>query len=572
MSKTQDPKRKKLPRVTKKQLNEFAKQFEADIKSRVARANALIKERKVDDAVRVVYGDDSDTGIESRIRRMILTAEFGTWLGEVAREKLGDARLMLRVRAPYTRALLTNLTVREVWGMSTIGVTNNGVLVYDPAWLAQYTPEEISGLLMHECMHLMMRHPTRRGSRDICTFNEAGDLAINPAVKAMGLKLPATPGLTLKGTDRHTNGLDPKALGWPENLTADEYYERLMVEIPQQKGSGSEGGGKGDQGQADQTGTGRGNSDPKDKGSGDQPGAGDSGGGGDQEGKAGGPEGSSADNPVQPDTAPGVTGGRCGSCAGGSDNSLDGEEAVADEAGRTERDFDKIMSEVAKDVQEHAKNRGNVPAFLKRWAESSLEPPKIPWQQKLSHAVRRACNYAAGHVTPRYTEPNRRQNAIGWGHGKPILPTYRRPVPQVAIIVDTSGSMSPSDLGACLRECAGVLEAVSAEVQFCACDAQVNSFKKVNDAKEVAELLRGGGGTDFRPPLKAVSEAKPKPEVVIFMTDGCGPAPTKAPRGMEVVWLLVGHSRQKPWAVADEDPGYSGGRHVNYGTFVEVED
>lgn len=562
---------KKLPRVSKKQLKEFADQFAADIAGRVTKANVLIRERKTDEAVRVIYGDEGDTSIECRIRRMLLVQEFGGWLSEVAREKLGDARLMLRVKAPYTRALLTNLTVREVWGLSTIGVTNTGVLIYDPAWLAQYHPEEITGLLMHECMHLMMRHPTRRGSRDIVKFNEAGDLSINPAVKAMGLKLPATPGLTLKGHDHHTHGLDPKALGWPENLTADEYYERILVEIPEEQPRQQGGGGKGSKGQSDDKGTGKGNSDPEDKGSGDQPGAGDSGGQGEEPG-GGGVPGSSPDNPVQPDASPGVTGGRCGSCAGGGENAHDGEEAVADEPGRTERDFDKIMSEVARDVQEHAKNRGSVPAFMKRWAEQSLEPPKIPWQQKLSHAVRRACNYAAGHVTPRYTEPNRRQNALGWGHGKPILPTYKRPVPNVAIIVDTSGSMSQGDLGACLRECSGVLEAVAAEVQFCACDSSVNSFKKVTDAKEVAQLLRGGGGTDFRPPLKAVSEAKPKPEVVIFMTDGCGPAPCKAPRGMEVVWLLVGRSRQKPWSVPDSDPGYSSGSYVNYGTFVEVDD
>jgi hypothetical protein len=40
---------------------------------------------------------------------------------------------------------------------------------------------------------------------------------------------------------------------------------------------------------------------------------------------------------------------------------------------------------------------------------------------------------------------------------------------------------------------------------------------------------------------------------------------------MDVVWLLVGRSRQKPVAVGDGDNDWTG-NPVNYGTFVEVDD
>jgi predicted metal-dependent peptidase len=618
-----------------------AKMDPAQMEARRGQIKTALAANDTNKAVRLIYGEKPDPKDEvacaaAYIERSILVRENVGFLRGVASERLGDARLILRVKAPYSRALLTNLTVREVWGLGTIGVTHKAVMIYDPAWLAQWSIEQIAGLLMHELMHMMLRHGSRCGSRDPGTWNVAGDLSINPAVAGMSLELP-------------TDGCWPKKLGWPEHETADEYYERLTAKPPQSAKRGKPepdddpeeedeesetlhacdpDDGEGDEGEGneDQDGDGEGedadddetdedggdSADHDDEGEGepgDPPdatpsggnpgdesddeespssepgeasGEGDSGEGDPSDGEPGEGEGEpgtgagdpsaprgSPENPVEPRAAPGVTAGHCGSCAG---YSLDGEETVDDEKGRGERDIDRIMSEVARDIQEEdRKSRGSVPGMLRRWAESSLAPPKIPWQQKLAFAVRRACQFAAGAVTPRWSEPNRRQNAVGFGSHVPILPVLKRPVPHVAVIVDTSGSMGTGDLSACLRECGGVLAAVGAEVQFCACDATVNSFQKVSDPNKIAELLKGGGGTDFRPPLKAVSEAKPKPEIVIFMTDGCGPAPKTAPRGMDVVWLLVGRSRQKPVAVGDGDNDWTG-NPVNYGTFVEVDD
>lgn len=522
-----------------------------DIEKRRAAIKDAIEAKRVDEAVKLILvaqiTDGMSKGQMGRVltERAIHAHENAGFLRGTAAERLGDARLIMRVKAPYMRALLTSLAVREVWGLGTIGVTEKGVLIYDPAWLAQWSPEQIAGLLAHECLHLMQRHPSRCGSRDRGTFNKAGDLAINPSLVQMGMQLP----------DGESKGLFPADYKWPENLTADEYYERL-VQKDEQEGKGKKG--KGQPGQGDGEGQ-------DGEGEGDDEGEGD----GDGEGQGSGAPGTSG-NPVRPKSRPGITRGHCGSCAG---HALEGEEAVADEKGKTERDMDRIMSEVARDVREEAaKRRGNMPAMLKRWADESLEPPKVPWQQKLNHAVRRAVNFKAGDGTPRWVRPSRRQNAFGTSSNVPILPVYEQPVPQVAIIVDTSGSMGPSDLAACLRECGGVLKAVGAEVQFVACDARVNVFQKVSDPKKLVELLKGGGGTDFRPPLKAVDDATPRPEVVVFMTDGCGPAPVAPPRGVQVVWLLVGRHRQKPWAVPDGDAGYGGGQSVSYGTFVEVDE
>jgi predicted metal-dependent peptidase len=116
----------------------------------------------------------------------------------------------------------------------------------------------------------------------------------------------------------------------------------------------------------------------------------------------------------------------------------------------------------------------------------------------------------------------------------------------VAIAVDTSGSMGAAELTAALREANGVLSAIGADITYLACDADVHELIKVRDVKEMAKRLTGGGGTDFRPVFEALEKVRPIPEVLIFITDGCGPAPPAPPPRTRVIWLLVGPYQQAP--------------------------
>jgi predicted metal-dependent peptidase len=119
-------------------------------------------------------------------------------------------------------------------------------------------------------------------------------------------------------------------------------------------------------------------------------------------------------------------------------------------------------------------------------------------------------------------------------------------VPRVALVVDTSGSMGSREIEDALTEARGILEAVGAEVTFVACDADVHELRPVSTVRDAMRLLKGGGGTDFRPAFEALSAVKPRPEVVIFATDGYGPAPHVQPPGMNTIWLLVGGNKNPP--------------------------
>ena len=48
----------------------------------------------------------------------------------------------------------------------------------------------------------------------------------------------------------------------------------------------------------------------------------------------------------------------------------------------------------------------------------------------------------------------------------------------------------------------------------------------------------GHGGTSFIPPFEYVKEHKLRPDIFIYLTDGCGGAPEKAPQ-FPVLWVLT---------------------------------
>lgn len=270
----------------------------------------------------------------------------------------------------------------------------------------------------------------------------------------------------------------------------------------------------------------------------------------------------------------------CGSGAGnpgeGEPDEGEGEDGEGSEAegyGRTEAELEGLRREVAAGVQEEAaKGTGTIPAGLSRWADSVLVPPKVNWRSKLARAVRSAIAFRAGSVNYRYDRPSRRQAAFGINRiGQPVMPALRRPVPQIGIGVDTSGSMGQSELSDAVRESAGILSAVGAEVSFISCDAAA-TIGKVRSVNELEKLFVGGGGTDFRPVFRAVPELKPRPEIFVFITDGGGPAPAAPPPGVHVIWLLVGSHRMRPWVGMGEDGWDQENGSVTWGEFIECDD
>ena len=111
-----------------------------------------------------------------------------------------------------------------------------------------------------------------------------------------------------------------------------------------------------------------------------------------------------------------------------------------------------LRRQVAQDVLAHGKQPGTVPAGLLRWAQEVLSP-KVNWRALLAAELRRSVAEVSGAVDYSYRRPSRRSAVAG----QVVLPALRRPVPEVAVVCDTSGSMTEDLLAMVLAEVEGLL-------------------------------------------------------------------------------------------------------------------
>jgi predicted metal-dependent peptidase len=99
------------------------------------------------------------------------------------------------------------------------------------------------------------------------------------------------------------------------------------------------------------------------------------------------------------------------------------------------------------------------------------------------------------------------------------MPAMVKPTPAVSIVVDTSGSMSEDDLNMAVGEIRGILMAMgNRTASYYAVDADVHVAKKISAVSQVE--LKGGGGTSMPVGIERAVTDKPKPDVLIVITDG----------------------------------------------------
>lgn len=206
-----------------------------------------------------------------------------------------------------------------------------------------------------------------------------------------------------------------------------------------------------------------------------------------------------------------------------------------------------LRSAVAEAVrQHHGFHPGTVSGGLLRWAHT-LGQPQIDWRTVLRRVVRRHLATASGQVDYTSTRPSRRSHVTY----PAVLPTLRRPTPQVAVVIDTSGSMTPSDLNVAVTETAAVLaHSGLAEMWLVSCDTTARA-RRVRPQQLRRTALTGGGGTALEAGLRLALAQRPAPQLLITITDGFTPWPVEAPGRAEFVVCVLGSGPEAPqWATA----------------------
>lgn len=421
------------------------------------------------------------------------------------REKLATAVLRVceppKGLAPYFGVMLRGLVRREMEGLGTIGVTKDGVMLWDPAFVEKIDVPDLAVILMHEVMHVVLKHheraehmgivpdPSPEAHTQAAMANFAMDMCINEELAKI-TKVPV-------------GGILPETFEQPAGLTMEERYRLLQKQVKEeQKKQGKE-----------------------------------------EQKKSGGAE--------EEKQKPGAGKGWCGSAAGRPVPQEPTSKGQKDGEARSEAEMERFRKATAEAVKDFvAKGRGTVPGSLSRWADEQLAPPKVPWREKLARVVRGAVAFKSGAADYTWNRISRRQAGVGYGVGRPIVPALHAPVPKVAVLVDTSGSMSKDDLVAAASEIQGVLAAVGANVLVATVDADLQGIKECRSIGEALSLFKGGGGTVLISGWEALLARKPAPDVVVVITDGGigGPGdgyPAVEPKA-KVVWVVVGGSQMRP--------------------------
>lgn len=451
------------------------------------------------------------------------------WAAKAQASNLTLARAYVKQYAPYMCATLYGLVPSPIEDMTKkvggpMAVTDRLVLYYDPKWVAESSTLVVATGLMHECMHAQLKHVKRGQSYpDQKRFNRAGDLFINGSMRRQEKQVRTKTTSSNVGVNISTElmwefpkwALMPEKYGFPEGLSADEYY-RLLEKYDQKKQGkgGKKPEGKQDDEQGGEQGDADGDSsnDPN-----EQPGSGDS-------------EGSSK---------PKILSGCCGGIAG-NPSSHELEKSQDDEKGRSEADCKTIARETARAIKKQMaaqQGQGNLPGSWEELVEISEAVFDVPWRTKLANMARISIgNIRTGGIDYSMRRPSRRSYLRGIN-----LPGLIAYDPNLMFIVDSSGSMGTEQLSDALRVMSDVM--IQTGIQkawFLDADTHARRVPVLLSAHELrAVKFLGRGGTDFRPAINLADKHMPRPHLVVYLTDGAGTATATCPSGIQFIWCIV---------------------------------
>lgn len=251
----------------------------------------------------------------------------------------------------------------------------------------------------------------------------------------------------------------------------------------------------------------------------------------------------------------------CGGCAGNADpEQVTQAQASGEIRGHSNATLEGLRKSTANAVREHIKNRGTVSSDMSRWADTILEPPKVPWNKVLHRQLKKSVYAQSGKVDFRYTKISKKQGGIGYGFNRPIMPGMVQPVLNCIIAIDTSGSIDDKQLQLAMAEVKSIIAAVGGTVTTISCDAVIQSVTTSRSTQRIAKTLKGGGGTDFVPVFEYANKQRKRTNIVVYITDAIGTAPDTKPAGYDTIWCVFG----------DRTPFNSQCKEISWGTFVRI--
>lgn len=163
---------------------------------------------------------------------------------------------------------------------------------------------------------------------------------------------------------------------------------------------------------------------------------------------------------------------------------------------------------------------------------------RIPWQKELYMYMKSEMLH--DYSPHRY----RRIKSVGLSY---YLPRLISPYLRVAVVLDTSGSISKEQGTVMLEETHGIISAFDHfELLLIMCDAEVHKVFNIHPGDDLPKVLVGRGGTSFIPAFEKVKELQFSPDCLIYFSDTMGIFPSIQP-AYPVIWGVVGARGKVPW-------------------------
>lgn len=406
--------------------------------------------------------------------------------------KLHAARTRLILDRPFIGALVMHLQLRvadAAWCETT--ATDARAFYYNPDFIAGLTLPETQFVLAHEAVHCALGHFARRQHRARRRWDVACDHAANLLLEADGLKpLPGT----LANPDF-------------QGLSAEEIYPLIPPDTPERT-----------------------------------------------------LDRHLFDEQFRDQVAPGsgahgasrlVAAKRAGEAVGADADpsaAADGWDDAGNEtrhsAGRTvlpspEPDVVELAqrwkSRVVSAAQQ-ARGAGKLADSWLRLVDGLIEP-QLPWRVLLARYL-----MSAARDDYSFQRPSRRE-------GDALLPRLASDQLELAVVLDTSGSIGAEELAQFAAEVDALKGQVRANVTLHACDERLDPRGPWEfhpwEALRLPPEMSGGGGTRFTPVFEWIAAGRRRPDLLLYFTDAQGEFPLHAP-AFPVIWLIKGRGKV-PW-------------------------
>jgi len=185
---------------------------------------------------------------------------------------------------------------------------------------------------------------------------------------------------------------------------------------------------------------------------------------------------------------------------------------------------------------QQAMQAGKLGGSLARLVDHLLQP-QLPWRMLLARYL---TSIARDDYS--YMRPSRRE-------GNAILPSLRSHHLELAVVLDTSGSVTETELSEFLAEVNAIKGQMQARITLHTCDTelaadgpwQVEAWEEL----KLPRAFKGGGGTSFLPPFAWAERQDRQPDLLVYFTDAQGEFPVHEP-AYPVLWLVKGRS-PVPW-------------------------